>query len=591
MDFFNELKRRNVFRVGTAYVVAAWLVIQVVETLFPVYGLSDASIRIVITVLAIGLVPTLIFAWAFELTPEGLKKESEVNRAHSIARDTGKKLDRMIMVALALALGYFAFDKFVLNPQREAELVSFTIETYEHSALTQVSENSIAVLPFANMSADPDQEYFSDGLAEEILNVLSGVPGLVVASRTSSFAYKETSLTLARIAEELRVRYMVEGSVRKAGDQLRIVAKLIDAASGKQLWVKDFDGEAGDVFEIQDQTANAILLALNIQLDDRRGRLSNISGTQSVLAHDLFLKGRYYFNRRLEMSTAVELFQQATQTDPNYGEAYAFLAIAKSVGHGVTDIPGAQTAVEHAIELAPELPITLIAQGWLATKSADFAEADRALRQAVQLQPRNGLALHLLGNVQFAYGRYEKARELGQRASDVDPSVAVYRDYLGFYCLALGMTREGLAQLAAANEIIPLNNANQSIWRVLTGDSEGALRLISGSVVARWQPYVEAFVLLHEGKISEARALFDAIPEIPDEVANRYGAPNSVIVITALYLGDIEAANRSMEQMIRLGNPLLFLRSFLPYLKDFPIEKTRFNEFREQMGLPGYYTQ
>jgi len=229
MSFFSELKRRNVLRVGAAYVVASWLVIQVVETIFPAFGFGEAAVRIATISLAIGLIPVLIFAWAFELTPEGLKKEKDVDRAQSITPKTGKKLDRMIMVVLALALGYFAFDKFLLDPQRKAALrqqqaeqlavvAEEALQEGRSQALVEsYGDNSIAVLAFQDMSPDQDQEYMSDGIAEELLNLLASIPELRVISRSSSFRYKGKDVSLTDISKELNVAHVLEGSVRKKG--------------------------------------------------------------------------------------------------------------------------------------------------------------------------------------------------------------------------------------------------------------------------------------------------------------------------------------------------------------------------------------
>jgi adenylate cyclase len=227
LSLYNELKRRNVLRVGAAYIVTAWLVIQIVETIFPAFGFSDSAVRFVVIVFTIGLVPALILSWAFEITPEGLKKETDVDRTSSITRSTGKQLDRIIMVVLALALGYFAFDKFVLDPARDAdELATATQEAHQEgrseALVESYGDKSIAVLPFVNMSSDPEQEYFSDGISEELLNVLSKVPELRVISRSSSFSYKDKDLDIPTIAAQLSVAYILEGSVRKAGNQVRI---------------------------------------------------------------------------------------------------------------------------------------------------------------------------------------------------------------------------------------------------------------------------------------------------------------------------------------------------------------------------------
>jgi hypothetical protein len=227
LSLFHELKRRNVFRVGAAYVVVAWLVIQVVETIFPAFGFGDAAVRIVTIVFGIGLFPALIFAWAFELTPEGLKKESEVDRSSSITPYTGKKLDRMIMVALALALAYFAFDKFILSPQREAALKEENVTAVKQALqkgrteglVESYGDKSIAVLPFVNMSDDVNNEYFSDGISEELLNLLAKIPELRVISRSTSWTFKDKDIDVADIREKLNVSHILEGSVRKAGNQ------------------------------------------------------------------------------------------------------------------------------------------------------------------------------------------------------------------------------------------------------------------------------------------------------------------------------------------------------------------------------------
>ena len=297
MSFFNELKRRNVIRVATAYAVAAWLVIQVVETIFPIYGLSDASIRLVIGVLAIGLIPALVFAWAFELTPEGLKKESEIDRTRSITPHTGKKLDRMIIVVLALALGYFGFDKFVLGPQREAagqEQVAGQVEEARQQGRTEAlvesyGDKSIAVLPFVNTSSDVEQEYFSDGISEELLSLLAKIPELRVISRSSAFSYKGKDIRVVKVAEELNVAHILEGSVRRAGNKVRITAQLIEARSDTQLWSDTYDRHLDDIFAIQDEIAATVVEQLKITL---LGDAPKVRET-SPEAYALFLQARH----------------------------------------------------------------------------------------------------------------------------------------------------------------------------------------------------------------------------------------------------------------------------------------------------------
>ena len=204
VSLFNELKRRNVLRVGAAYIVASWLIVQVVETVFPAFGFSDAAVRIAVIVLAIGFLPMLVFAWAFELTPEGLKREQDVDRSRSVTPETGRKLDRIIMVMLALGLAYFAFDKFVLSTSREASIAETARQVGRSEALVEsFGDASIAVLPFDNISDDPSNEYFSDGVTEEILNLLAMIPELRVVSRSSAFAYKGKEIHVPGEDEEI----------------------------------------------------------------------------------------------------------------------------------------------------------------------------------------------------------------------------------------------------------------------------------------------------------------------------------------------------------------------------------------------------
>ena len=221
--------------------VTAWLGIQVAETIFPAFGFGDAAIRLVVIVFAIGLIPALVVSWVFEITPEGLKKEKDIDRTTSITNKTGKQLDRIIMVVLALALGYFAIDKFALSPQRQAEeLATATKEAHKEgrseALVESYGDKSIAVLPFVNMSSDEEQEYFSDGISEELLNLLTKIPELRVISRSSAFSYKGKDIKLTEIAKELNVAHILEGSVRKAGKLVRITVQLIEARSDTHLW-------------------------------------------------------------------------------------------------------------------------------------------------------------------------------------------------------------------------------------------------------------------------------------------------------------------------------------------------------------------
>ena len=333
MSLFNELKRRNVIRVATAYVIGAWIIVQVVETIFPAFGFGDTAIRLLVIVLAIAFIPTLVFSWVFEFTPEGLKREVDVAREESITRFTGKKLDRIIMALLALGLGYFAFDKFVLEPARVAEIVAETAQQARSDALVESYGNkSIAVLPFVNMSADPEQEYFSDGISEELLNLLAKIPELRVISRSSAFSFKGKDIAIPAVAEQLNVAHVLEGSVRKAGKRVRITAQLIDARSDTHLWSESYDRELDDIFAVQDEIAAAISDALKMKLALVAGEAvwPTVIKAANTDAYDAYLQGRELINRRgrENMEGAVRHLERALRLDNNFAPAHAQLAIA-----------------------------------------------------------------------------------------------------------------------------------------------------------------------------------------------------------------------------------------------------------------------
>lgn len=260
----------------------SWLIIQVIETLFPLFGFSDAAARAVVLILVIGFIPAMIFAWVFELTPEGLKRDTEVDRTTTVSKRTTRRLDGLIILSLVLALGYFAFDKFVLTPQQQAQDLATATEEARREGRTQAlvesyGDKSIAVLPFVNMSSDPEQEYFGDGIAEELLNRLAHIPQLRVISRSSAFSFKGTDIDIPTIARKLNVAHILEGSVRRSGDMIRITAQLIEAGSDTHLWSETFDRPFVDIFVIQDEVAAEVVRQLRITLLDGPPRATRVN--------------------------------------------------------------------------------------------------------------------------------------------------------------------------------------------------------------------------------------------------------------------------------------------------------------------------
>jgi TolB-like protein len=267
----NELKRRNVFRVAVGYVISSWLLAQVADLVLENIGAPDWVMQTIMLVLALGFPVVVFFSWAYEVTPEGIKRESEIDRTQSITHATARKLDRAITVVLLVALTYFAYDKFVVSPAREAVLVEATKQAVTEKIVTKQEKSkhsgkSVAVLPFVNMSEDSGNEYFADGLSEELLNMLVKIPELRVAARTSSFSFKDKDLTISEIAHELNVSHVLEGSVRKSGNKVRITAQLIKADDGFHLWSENFDRNLDDIFVVQDEIASKVTRALEVTL-------------------------------------------------------------------------------------------------------------------------------------------------------------------------------------------------------------------------------------------------------------------------------------------------------------------------------------
>jgi len=432
LSFLNELKRRNVLRVGVAYIVAAWLIIQVAETIFPLFGFGDTPARLVVVILAIAFIPSLIFSWVFEITPEGLKKDADVDRDQSITPVTGKKLDRIILVVLALALGYFAFDKFVLDPTRDAELVEETVQKARSDALVEsYGDKSIAVLPFVNMSSDPEQAYFSDGVTEELLNLLSKIPELRVISRSSAFSFKGKDIDIPTIATQLNVAYILEGSVRKAGTQVRITAQLIEARSDTHLWSETYDRNLENIFEVQDEISTAITGALMEHLSPQTEVLPQITMAINNEAHDAYLRGRYLVVQRTQRTIegAVGEFEKAITIDPNYALAHAELAVAYILlarqNYGdltyVEAIAKATPHAEQAMVLDPTLAEAHAATALLLRQQENAEGALGYLKNALRVNPNYSLAHTWMANIFSELGRYEEADVMQKTALSLDP--------------------------------------------------------------------------------------------------------------------------------------------------------------------------
>lgn len=489
-NFFSELKRRNVVRMAGLYLVGAWLLVQVTGTVLPMFGAPDWLPRSIVLLLAIGFLPALIFSWVFELTPEGLKRDEDVRPEESIAPQTARRMDRMIIVVLVLALAYFAFDKFFLSPQRDAARVA------AESSGT-VDARSIAVLPFVNMSGDAANEYFSDGISEEILNVLARTPELRVAARTSSFSFKGKTLEVPEIARELNVRMVLEGSVRKQEDRIRITAQLIDAKNGFHLWSQTFDRKLQDIFAIQDEIAKAIAGELEVKLVGTGDAKKTSAGTSNVAAYDLYLRGiaLWQMRRGEALWQALDLFEKAAAADPEFAQAYSGQALVYAVlGDYSARISYAESlargkdCAERALALDPTAPEPYAALGIMASNENRRTTADALLRRAIALRPSFATAYQWRGSLLMSNGDLAGGLASLEKASALDPRSLVVADNHGWVLLALGRYAEAKARCVPVLEFAPSHVGNLltvAMADLLSGDFDAAQPMLERAAAAQ----------------------------------------------------------------------------------------------------------
>lgn len=441
---FAELQRRNVFRVGVAYVVAAWVVAQVADLVMENIGAPSWVMQSLLLLLTLGFVAALIIAWAYEVTPDGIKRERDVVRDESITHDTAKRLNVITIGLVLVAISLLLADRFFLDDTRPAAAGSAEISSARSSSGSETDamdrgssgtapEKSIAVLPFVNMSPDKEQDYFADGISEEILNALVKAEGLQVSGRTSSFSFKGKDANIQEIGRALNVAHVLEGSVRKQGSQVRVTAQLIKAADGYHLWSETYDRSLENIFDVQDDISRHVSKELlKLLTPDNQGRLANAM-TTNIEAYDLFLRGRDYIGKRIidNIPTGIALLRNAVLLDPNFAEAWAVLAEAELVSpaYVVVDHDAAtrraQEYAQKAIELRPTMALPHAVLGFAQWDEGSFMSAHLALQRAYEMEPNNVLVLRWLGSVYQALGLFDKAAELFEKAVELDPMSAV----------------------------------------------------------------------------------------------------------------------------------------------------------------------
>lgn len=448
MSLIQELKRRNVIRVGVLYLVAAWLLLQLTDVLSSLLSVPESAGSIVVMLLVLGFFPVVIFAWVFEMTPEGLKREVDIDRSQSVTPDTGKKINTLTTVLLVLAIAGLVADRLIPESSVDTEVAAVDVV----EAPSRLDDRSIAVLPFADLSPDQDQQYFTDGLSEELLNLLVRVDELRVASRTSSFAFRGSSLGIPEISKALNVGHILEGSVRKDGDRIRITAQLIEAGTDTHLWSENFDREFVDIFAIQDEIANAIVNALTGELGMGGEKAITVEvATENLDAYEMYLTARELFINRDQLPESIRLFRKAVELDPNFARAWAGLGAVEAVanewifGDGIDHSPLAKMAAEKALSLNPDLSMPLAVLGLVVSNieseligSLDFFAA------AIEKDPKNTSAWLWQGLRQKEAGFIDEAIASLQRCLEIDSGYQNCRQHLANAYLMKGEVETAL---------------------------------------------------------------------------------------------------------------------------------------------------
>ncbi len=452
-SFFTELKRRNVHRAALFYAGAAWLLVQIATQVFPFFDIPNATVRIVVIAAVIGFPFAMAFSWFYEWTPQGIKLESEIERSESVTARTGKTLDRWIIAVLGLAVVLLLANSFV--PHKDASPAAPT-------ALTAPAK-SIAVLPFDNLSRDPDNVYFAEGIQDEILTRLSKIGALKVISRTSTAKYRSAPDNLRQIAQALDVTHIVEGSVQKFGDAVRVNVQLINAVTDAHLWADTYDRKLTDVFSVESDIAARIADSLQAQLTGAEQRALTARPTENPEAYQLYLKGRYFWNKRTgpDLRRAVDYFDQAIARDSAYAQAYAALAQtwlllpAYDSCEPKRCLPKADAAARKALALDDRNADASAARASLiAMLNYDYAGAVLEYERALALDPNNATTHQWLANqVLSALGRYPREIAEMRRALELDPLSLIINANLGVAFVHAGRYDEAIAQLRRTIEL------------------------------------------------------------------------------------------------------------------------------------------
>ena len=564
--FINELKRRNVVRVALAYLAVAWVVIQLVGDIGPILNLPEWLPKLILGLLGLGFLITVILAWIYELTDKGVKRTEEMDKDASLHSKYNRQLNYIVIGALTLALSYFIWEsRFSVTPPGVKAL------------------DSIAVLPFTDMSPGNDQEYFADGMAEELLNALSRIPGLKVTGRTSSFAFKNQDVDLRSIAKQLGVTHILEGSIRTSGNQLRVTAQLINAEDGFQLWTREFDGDLSDIFVVQDEISSQVVAGLKLHIGSSGSSgLPQFPKTSNMEAYDEYLLGRFHLARRTPESIllANNAFRAAIKGDPNYPPAYSALAITLAVTpyyRGVESLPDlaaeAKDMALRAIAMDEQNSEAFAALGFITLSfDRDWNTAANSLARAVDIHPNDAVSANFYGDFLYAIGDYQQAEIYEKRAAELEPLSAANQHELALVYYLMGRWKDAITLEKIALQLnADFQNARSSLARMLleSGQYEELDELLvehGESIGERSALWIKTRLDIHAGNLDSALLKAARLLQLTGEKGQ------SQVKVGMLYalLNKDEIASELLEKAYIDGDPILIspLYFFLP--EDWP---------------------
>ena len=465
MNFFAELKRRNVYKVAVAYAVVAWLLIQAASILLPTFEAPPWVMKVLVLVIVLGFPAALILSWAFEITPEGIKLESEIEPSKSIKRRAGRKIVAVTIALAVIAAGLFVYQ--MVGPDRWARRSNVETAGGERAGgpSLPILEKSIAVLPFDNLSDDKSNAYFTEGVQDEILTRLAKVADLKVIARASTQRFKSAPENLPDIAKQLGVANILEGSVQKVGDQVRVNVQLINALTNAHLWADIYDRKLTDIFAVESEIAKSIADTLQAKLSSSAEHVLASRPTENPEAHELYLKGRYFWNRRtgVNLQKAANYFQQAIGKDPAYALAYSGLAdchvllpaYAELGSNPRDELPKALEAARKAVELDDTLGEAHTSLARALASDLQLPAAMSEFKRAIELNPNYATAHQWFGECLQSQGHLEEALAELKRAQELDPLSLIINSVLGFALDTVGKSDEAIAQLHRTLEIDP----------------------------------------------------------------------------------------------------------------------------------------